>query len=285
MRYKIFDRKFITPKRFLLIIMIINLFFVRVSFFVKKNIKKVCDHWEEIFLLEVSGLNFKYINVQALNNVNIKVDAGKIVTVFGKVSSGKSTMFKIIAGLMKPDNGDIKYMGNSILKNRHKNLNGKMVCIERHKGLFLGLTVKENLELGAWQIRDKFVLKKRFNVILDLIPNLEKSFNTPAEKLCNGERMLTLIARSIFSQPDLIVIDEPTFGFYQLFADKILELIRKANRNLGITFLLMQQSLGEAIKIADWIYELDLGEIVKQGDSKSFEYFDYVDNAEIKTGF
>ena len=265
--------------------MIINLFFVRVSFFVKRNIKKVCDHWEEIFLLEVSGLNFKYINVQALNNVNIKVDAGKIVTVFGKVSSGKSTMFKIIAGLMKPDNGDIKYMGNSILKNRHKNLNGKMVCIERHKGLFLGLTVKENLELGAWQIRDKFVLKKRFNVILDLIPNLEKSFNTPAEKLCNGEQMLTLIARSIFSQPDLIVIDEPTFGFYQLFADKILELIRKANRNLGITFLLMQQSLGEAIKIADWIYELDLGEIVKQGDSKSFEYFDYVDNAEIKTGF
>lgn len=285
MRYKIFDRKFITQKRFLLIIMIINLFFVRVSFFVKRNIKKVCDHWEEIFLLEVSGLNFKYINVQALNNVNIKVDAGKIVTVFGKVSSGKSTMFKIIAGLMKPDNGDIKYMGNSILKNRHKNLNGKMVCIERHKGLFLGLTVKENLELGAWQIRDKFVLKKRFNVILDLIPNLEKSFNTPAEKLCNGEQMLTLIARSIFSQPDLIVIDEPTFGFYQLFADKILELIRKANRNLGTTFLLMQQSLGEAIKIADWIYELDLGEIVKQGDSKSFEYFDYVDNAEIKTGF
>lgn len=285
MRYKIFDRKFITQKRFLLIIMIINLFFVRVSFFVKRNIKKVCDHWEEIFLLEVSELNFKYINVQALNNVNIKVDAGKIVTVFGKVSSGKSTMFKIIAGLMKPDNGDIKYMGNSILKNRHKNLNGKMVCIERHKGLFLGLTVKENLELGAWQIRDKFVLKKRFNVILDLIPNLEKSFNTPAEKLCNGEQMLTLIARSIFSQPDLIVIDEPTFGFYQLFADKILELIRKANRNLGITFLLMQQSLGEAIKIADWIYELDLGEIVKQGDSKSFEYFDYVDNAEIKTGF
>ena len=285
MRYKIFDRKFITQKRFLLIIMIINLFFVRVSFFVKRNIKKVCDHWEEIFLLKVSGLNFKYINVQALNNVNIKVDAGKIVTVFGKVSSGKSTMFKIIAGLMKPDNGDIKYMGNSILKNRHKNLNGKMVCIERHKGLFLGLTVKENLELGAWQIRDKFVLKKRFNVILDLIPNLEKSFNTPAEKLCNGEQMLTLIARSIFSQPDLIVIDEPTFGFYQLFADKILELIRKANRNLGITFLLMQQSLGEAIKIADWIYELDLGEIVKQGDSKSFEYFDYVDNAEIKTGF
>ena len=279
MRYKIFDRKFITQKRFLLIIMIINLFFV------KRNIKKVCDHWEEIFLLEVSELNFKYINVQALNNVNIKVDAGKIVTVFGKVSSGKSTMFKIIAGLMKPDNGDIKYMGNSILKNRHKNLNGKMVCIERHKGLFLGLTVKENLELGAWQIRDKFVLKKRFNVILDLIPNLEKSFNTPAEKLCNGEQMLTLIARSIFSQPDLIVIDEPTFGFYQLFADKILELIRKANRNLGITFLLMQQSLGEAIKIADWIYELDLGEIVKQGDSKSFEYFDYVDNAEIKTGF
>ena len=175
MRYKIFDRKFITQKRFLLIIMIINLFFVRVSFFVKRNIKKVCDHWEEIFLLEVSELNFKYINVQALNNVNIKVDAGKIVTVFGKVSSGKSTMFKIIAGLMKPDNGDIKYMGNSILKNRHKNLNGKMVCIERHKGLFLGLTVKENLELGAWQIRDKFVLKKRFNVILDLIPNLEKA--------------------------------------------------------------------------------------------------------------
>ena len=285
MRYKIFDRKFITQKRFLLIIMIINLFFVRVSFFVKRNIKKVCDHWEEIFLLEVSELNFKYINVQALNNVNIKVDAGKIVTVFGKVSSGKSTMFKIIAGLMKPDNGDIKYMGNSILKNRHKNLNGKMVCIERHKGLFLGLTVKENLELGAWQIRDKFVLKKRFNVILDLIPNLEKSFNTPAEKLCNGEQMLTLIARSIFSQPDLIVIDEPTFGFYQLFADKILELIRKANRDLGITFLLMQQSLGEAIKIADWIYELDMGEIIKQGDSKSFEYFDYVDNAEIKTGF
>ncbi len=236
-------------------------------------------------MLEVSGLNFKYVNVQALNNVTIKVDAGKIITVFGKVSSGKSTMFKIIAGLIKPDNGNIKFMGKSILQNRHRNLNGKMVCIERHKGLFLGLTVKENIELGLWRIRDKFILKKRFNVILDLIPNLEKSFSTPAEKLCNGEQMLILIARSIFAQPDLIVIDEPTFGFYQLFADKILELIRKANRDLGITFLLMQQNLGEAIKVADWIYELDMGEIVKQGDSKSFEYFDYVDSDEIKTRF
>lgn len=239
----------------------------------------------EIVLLEVSELNFKYINTQALNNVSIKVDSGKIITVFGKISSGKSTMFKIIAGLIEPDDGDIKYMGNSILKNRHKNLNGKMVCIERHKGLFLGLTVKENIELGAWQIKDKFILKRRFNVILDLIPHLEKSFNTPAFKLCNGEQMLTLIARSIFSSPDLIVIDEPTFGFYQLFADKILELIRRANKDLGITFLLMQQNLGEAIKIADWIYELDMGEIVKQGDGKSFEYFDYVDDNEMKTSF
>ena len=118
-----------------------------------------------------------------------------------------------------------------------------------------------------------------------MIPHLEKSFNTPAFKLCNGEQMLTLIARSIFSSPDLIVIDEPTFGFYQLFADKILELIRRANKDLGITFLLMQQNLGEAIKIADWIYELDMGEIVKQGDGKSFEYFDYVDDNEMKTSF
>ena len=236
-------------------------------------------------MLEVSGLNFKYINVQALNNVNIKVDTRKVVTVFGKASSGKSTLFKIIAGLIEPDEGDIKYAGKSILQNRHRNLNGKMVCIERHKGLFLGLTVKENIELGAWYIKDKFILKKRFNAILALMPNLEKSFNTPAAKLCNGEQMLTLIARSIFSNPDLIVIDEPTFGFYQLFADKILELIRKANRDLGITFLLMQQNLGEAIKISDWIYELDMGEIIKQGDSQSFEYFDYVDHDEIKTRF
>ena len=226
-------------------------------------------------MLEITGLDFRYVNAHALKNINLKVDEKIIVSVIGKRNSGKSTLFKIIAGLKKPDSGDIFYFKKSILKqDRHKNLNGEMVCIRRNHGLFLGLTVKENIELGAWQISDKLILKKRFDLILALVPYLEKSFSVPAFKLHIGEQVLTLIARAIFAQPKLIVIDEPTFGLYQLFADKILELIHRANIDLGITFLLMQQSANEAIKIADWIYELENGEIIKQGDRKAFEYFD-----------
>lgn len=229
-------------------------------------------------MLEISGLDFRYVNVHALKNISIKVDEKAIVSVIGKRNSGKSTLFKIIAGLKDPDAGDVFYAKKSILKkDRYKNLNGEVICIERDHGLFLGLTVKENIELGAWQVNDRLILRNRLDMMLEFIPYLEKSFNVPAFKLHAGEQMLTLIARAIFAKPKLIIIDEPTFGLYQLFADKVLELIHRVNIDLEIAFLLMQQNAIEAVKIADWIYELENGEIIKQGDKKAFEYFDCID--------
>lgn len=225
-------------------------------------------------MLEISHLSFSYPNLQVLNDLSIKIKEKEIVSVIGKRHSGKSTLFKLVSGLENPDSGNIIFMGNSILKNRYKFLNGYMICLDRYKGLFSSLTVKENIELGAWHIKDKKVFKQNFDRTLELIPHLQKYYNKNVKKLCNGEKMLTAIARAVVAFPELIVIDEPTFGFYPLFAEKILNLISRSNQ-LGITFLLIQKKNDMSVKISDWIYELEDGEIIKQGDSKSFEKFDF----------
>ena len=225
-------------------------------------------------LLEVSNISFSYPNLKALDNLSMKVDKNKVVSVIGKRHSGKTTLFKIIAGLIIPDSGNIIYNGKSILRHRHKFLNSEIVCIEGYSGLFLGMTVQENIELGAWHIKDKFLLKKRFDETLDLAPYLKKNCRKNADKLDDGEKMLTIIARAIISLPKLVVIDEPTFGLYPDFVDKVLDLIHRANKDLNITFLLMQKKVSAAIRVSDWIYELEDGEIIKVGDRKSFEKFD-----------
>ena len=225
-------------------------------------------------MLEVSNINFSYPNLKALNNLSMKVDENKIVSVIGKRHSGKSTLFKIISGLIIPDSGDIIYNKKSILKHRHRFLNNEMVCIDGYSGLFLGMTVQENIELGAWRIKDKFLLRKRFNETLELVPYLKDYYKESAYKLSDGEKMLTIIARAIISLPKLVIIDEPTFGLPTDFVDKILDLIHRANKDLSITFLLMQKKVGAAIRVSDWIYELEDGEVIKVGDKKSFEKFD-----------
>jgi ABC-type branched-chain amino acid transport systems, ATPase component len=224
-------------------------------------------------LLKISHLNFKYPNSTAINDLTMQVKEKEIVSLIGKRASGKSTLFKIIAGLQEPDSGNIFFIGENITQNRPKSLNGKMVCLNRYYGLFNEMSVKDNIELGAWNIKDKKIFQENLNKTLELIPHLHKQYNKNIKFLCNGEKMLTAIARAIISFPKLIVIDEPTLGFYPLFAEKILDLIHKANQ-LGITFLLMQNKLENAVKISNWIYEIEDGEIIKEGDNKSFEKFD-----------
>ena len=211
--------------------------------------------------------------MKIINDLNLKVKENEIVSITGKKCSGKSTLFKIIAGIQTPDSGSIFFMDKDICKNRYKNLNSDVVFLNRYLGLFQEMTVKENIELGAWNIKDKKIFEQNLNKTLELIPSLQKPYNKQTKFLCNGEKMLTSIARAIISFPKLIVIDEPTLGFYPLFADKILELISKANK-LGITFLLMQKNLSHAIKISNWIYEIEDGEIIKEGDASSFKKFD-----------
>lgn len=225
-------------------------------------------------LLEVSNISFSYPNIKALNNLSMKVEEYKVVSIIGKINSGKSTLFKIISGLIKPDSGDVIYKGNSILKHRHKFLNTEMICVEGSSGIFLGMTTKENIELGAWHIKDDFLSKKRFDETLELVPYLKKYCNKNADVLCAGGKMLTIMARAIISSPKLIIIDEPIWGLSSEFADKVLDLIHRANKNLNITFLLMQKKVSAAIRVSDWIYELEHGEVIRVGDRKAFEKFD-----------
>lgn len=224
-------------------------------------------------MLNLSNINFSYPSFKIISDVNLKVKENEIVSVTGKKCAGKSTLFKLIAGLLKPDSGNVFFMGNDIYNASRKNLHNDIVFINRYLGLFQEMTVKENIELGAWSIKDKKVFESNLNKILELVPTLEKTYNKQTKFLCNGEKMLTSIARALISFPKLIVIDEPTLGFYPLFANKILELITKANQ-LGVTFLLMQQNLSHAVKISNWIYEMEEGEIIKQGDAQSFRKFD-----------
>ena len=215
-------------------------------------------------ILKVNNINVYYGAIHAIKGVSFTVDEGEIVTLIGANGAGKSTTLNTVSGLLRSKTGDIKFLGNSISKMApNKIVENGLVMVPEGRRIFLGLTVQENLEMGAYT-RPKSELKASLEEAYDLFPRLRERRNQIGGTLSGGEQQMLAMCRALMAKPKLIMLDEPSMGLAPLLVDLIFDLITDLNKR-GSTILLVEQNAQAALSIADRAYVLETGKVVKTG--------------------
>jgi len=221
-------------------------------------------------VLEIHGISAHYGGVRALDDVSFKLDEEEILALIGGNGAGKTTLLNLISGIIKPSRGDIIFKGKSILSLSPEKIVGLgIIQVPEGRHVFGPLTVKENLELGAYRRRGKQNKKKildDFGYILTLFPVLEKRLKQRAETLSGGEQQMLAIGRALMGRPILLLLDEPSLGLAPLVVQEIISIIEKL-RNEGTTILLVEQNARAALKISHRAYVLETGKVRVQGKS------------------
>lgn len=221
-------------------------------------------------MLEIHGISAHYGGVRALDDVSFKLDEKEILALIGGNGAGKTTLLNLISGIIKPSKGNIIFKGKSILSLSPDKIVGLgIIQVPEGRHVFGPLTVKENLELGAYRRRGRQNKKKildDFDYILALFPVLEKRLKQRAETLSGGEQQMLAIGRALMGRPGLLLLDEPSLGLAPLVVQEIISIIEKL-RNEGTTILLVEQNARAALKISDRAYVLETGKVRVQGKS------------------
>lgn len=216
-------------------------------------------------MLKVSDLSVNYGVIQAVKGVSFEINEGEIVTLIGANGAGKSTIVKTISGLLKPKAGQIIYQGKDIVHQKAPQivLDGiSQVPEGRH--IFSGLTVMENLQMGAFLQKNSSETAKSYQEVFDRFPILAKRKNQDAATLSGGEQQMLAIGRALMAKPKLLLLDEPSMGLSPLFIQQIFTIIKELNEK-GTTILLIEQNAKQALSIANRGYVLATGQVQLTG--------------------
>jgi branched-chain amino acid transport system ATP-binding protein len=220
-------------------------------------------------LLEVANLAVAYGDVRALWDVSLKVEAGTIVAIVGANGAGKTTLLRTISGLIEPKNGAIRFAGQSLVGLSPEDITCRGVShVPEGRGLFRQMTVLENLELGAFQPKARPRMKEALEKAFILFPRLKERLDQKAGSLSGGEQQMLAIARATMSSPALLILDEPSLGLSPLIVRSMFELIETLHRD-GVTILLVEQNIHQALKVADYAFVLKTGEVALHGTGQS----------------
>jgi branched-chain amino acid transport system ATP-binding protein len=218
-------------------------------------------------MLRLEGLSASYRGLKALQGISLDVGKGEIVAVVGANGAGKSTLLKSIAGQVAIE-GDIVFEGTSLRRMApHRISRLGINLVPEGRRLFPRLSVEANLRLGAYAKRGDPNRFAPLNLVFSLFPRLEERLPQRAETLSGGEQQMLAIGRALMTQPRLLMLDEPSQGIMPRLVDDILAAITRI-RDLGVTVLLVEQRLAEALEIADRAYVLQTGRIVMSGAAK-----------------
>jgi branched-chain amino acid transport system ATP-binding protein len=221
-------------------------------------------------VLEIHGISAHYGGVRALDDVSFQLNEEEILALIGGNGAGKTTLLNLISGIIKPSRGDIIFKGKSILSlSPEKIVELGIIQVPEGRHVFGPLTVRENLELGAYRRRGKQNKKKildDFDYILALFPVLEKRLKQRAQTLSGGEQQMLVIGRALMGRPVLLLLDEPSLGLAPLVVQEIISVIETL-RNEGTTIFLVEQNARAALKISDRAYVLETGKVRVQGNA------------------
>ncbi|HLG94320.1 MAG TPA: ABC transporter ATP-binding protein [candidate division Zixibacteria bacterium] len=216
---------------------------------------------ENGYLLEVKNLSVFYGGIKALKGISFGIRKGEIVTLIGANGAGKSTTLRAISGLLKPKEGDILLEGVS-LKNTpsHEVVKKGISHAPEGRKIFANLSVRENLELGAYLRKDKSGIVQDMDRVFELFPRLKERIKQNAGTLSGGEQQMLAIGRALMSSPRLLLLDEPSLGLAPLLVKAIFEVIKEINTK-GVSIILVEQNAYQALKIATRGYVLETGKI------------------------
>ena len=216
-------------------------------------------------ILKVEALETCYGKVAALKGISFEVREGQIVTLLGSNGAGKSTTLRTISGLVSPSAGRVTFCGEDITgKPAHEIVKRGLVHLPEGRHIFKDLTVLENLELGAYTLKDKHERKRRVQNVFERFPILARRSKQLGGTLSGGEQQMLAVGRGLMAAPKLLLLDEPSMGIAPLIVRDITEIIRRLNHE-GTTILLVEQNAKMALGLADYGYVLDTGSIVLEG--------------------
>lgn len=219
-------------------------------------------------MLEVKELRSGYGGLQVLWDVSLELAEGEFIVLLGPNGAGKTTTLRTIAGVLKPMAGEIKFSGQSIQGMPGNEISKLGISfITEDLNLFPQMSVSDNLLVGAYNVRDKKVINKNLEYVLNLFPRLEERINQLAGTLSGGERKMLALGRGLMANPKLVLVDEPSLGLSPLMTKATFEALEKLNRD-GTSILLVEQFLGKALEITSRGYILEQGRIVMQAPTK-----------------
>jgi branched-chain amino acid transport system ATP-binding protein len=213
-------------------------------------------------LLEVNNIHTYYGNIHALKGISLTVEEGEIVTLIGSNGAGKTTTLRTISGLLKPRQGHVMLKGEDISKYpAHELVYKGLAMVPEGRGVFAKMTVRENLELGAYHRTDKAGIQQDLDWVYGLLPRLHERRSQVAGTLSGGEQQMLATARALMSRPKVLLMDEPSMGLAPILVESIFDTIQQVNAS-GTTILLVEQNALMALSIAHRGYVLQTGQIV-----------------------
>lgn len=219
-------------------------------------------------MLELKNVTCSYGKVRALNDVSIKVDEGAIVSILGANGAGKSSCLKAISKLIKLQSGQVFFQGMDISRLAPDDVVRLGISqVPEGRMIFQGLTVRENLEMGAYCRKDKKVIKKDLEKMYGYFPILKERSRQVANTLSGGEQQMLAIARGLMARPKILLLDEPSLGLAPVIVEDIFSFLLDL-KNEGTTILLVEQNAFMALHISDYAYVLETGDIALEGPAK-----------------
>lgn len=221
-------------------------------------------------MLEIKDLHVSYGAIKAIKGIDISVKEGSIVTLIGANGAGKTTLLRTISSVLKPVSGSIKFLGEEIAGTPPDKIVAKGISQSPEgRMIFSNLTVKENLEMGAYVRKDKENLEADYELVYSLFPRIRERLKQPGGTLSGGEQQMLAISRALMSKPKLLLLDEPSLGIAPILVMAIFEKISELNKLTGITILLVEQNANIALSVADYAYVMETGHITLEGEAKS----------------
>lgn len=230
-------------------------------------------------MLEVKNLSVSYGAIEAVKDISFTVNDGEIVSLIGANGAGKTTTLHTITGLVPAKSGSVMYNGVDLLKtHNNKIVTLGMAHIPEGRHVFTRMSVEENLEMGAFSLKDQSDLKKDLDMVYGLFPRLKERRNQKAGTLSGGEQQMLAMARALMSKPRLLMLDEPSMGLAPILVEQIFDIIRALHKN-GTTILLVEQNAQMALSVANRAYVLETGKISMSGDAQELLHNDAVRKA------
>ena len=227
-------------------------------------------------MLEVENVSAAYGMVQILWDVSFKIKEKEIVSIIGPNGAGKTTLVKTIIGLLPARSGTIRFKGENIEKLPPYEIVKKgITLIPEGRDIFPRMTVEENLLLGAYTVKDKRAVYESKERVYQIFPVLKKKEKALAQTLSGGEQQMLVICRSLMSNPELLILDEPSLGLAPIIVEKVLDTLSKINED-GVTILLVEQNIRDSLNLANRGYVLEEGKIIIEGEGRELLSNDHI---------
>lgn len=231
-------------------------------------------------LLEVDDLHVSYGGIKALRGISLHVNKGEMISVIGTNGAGKSTLLKSIAGALVPQSGKISFNGKPTPNRTHKYVENGICLVPEGRQIFVNLSVKENLRVGAYLEKKQSVINERIEEVFELFPRLKEREKQMSGTLSGGEQQMLAVGRALMAKPTLLMLDEPSLGLAPIIIDEMFDKFIQVNRELGTTMLIVEQNAQLALESTSRSYVLSVGEITMSGKSS-----DLANNEEFRKAY